>query len=67
VIIPRSTREDLVALLNKFDLRMKGISRGRDISREVLKKKDEEIIRLNERVKSLERQRGINGAALRGR
>lgn len=64
VIIPRSTQEDLVELLNKFDLRMKGISRGRDISREVLKKKDEEIMRLNEKVKNLERQRETDGAVL---
>lgn len=64
VIIPRSTQEDLIELLNKFDLRMKGISRGRDISREVLKKKDEEIMRLNEKVKNLERQREMDGAVL---
>lgn len=67
VIIPRSTQEDLVGLLNKFDLRMKGISRGRDISREVLKKKDEEIMRLNEKVKNLERQREMDGTVLGGR
>lgn len=67
VVIPRSTQEDLVELLNKFDLRMKGISRGRDISREVLKKKDEEIMRLNEKVKDLERQREMDGAVLGGR
>lgn len=67
VIIPRSTQEDLVELLNKFDLRMKGISRGRDISREALKKKDEEIMRLNEKVKNLERQREMDGAVLGGR
>ncbi|BCR91345.1 uncharacterized protein ACHE_70188A [Aspergillus chevalieri] len=66
VIIPHSTQEDLVELLNKFDLRMKGISRGRDISREVLKKKEEEIMRLNERLKNLERQREMDGAALGG-
>lgn len=66
MIIPHSTQEDLVELLNKFDLRMKGISRGRDISREVLKKKEEEIMRLNERLKNLERQREMDGAALGG-
>lgn len=66
VVIPRSTQEDLVSLLNKFDLQMKGVERGRDISRAALKRKDEEIMRLNERVKNLERQREMDGADLEG-
>lgn len=55
-----------MSLLNKFDLQMKGVERGRDISRAALKRKDEEIMRLNERVKNLERQREMDGADLEG-
>lgn len=56
VVIPRSTQEDLVALLDRHELRDKGIVRGRDISREALKKSEEENTRLRERIAYLEDQ-----------
>ncbi|PWY92709.1 hypothetical protein BO70DRAFT_425380 [Aspergillus heteromorphus CBS 117.55] len=58
VVLTKQARDELVDLLNKYELKMKGIVRGRDISRIALKKKDEQIERLNERVKMLE-ERGL--------
>ncbi|PYH93803.1 hypothetical protein BO71DRAFT_450497 [Aspergillus ellipticus CBS 707.79] len=43
-------KDELVDMLNKYELRMKGIIRGRDISRIALKKKDEQIEQLNARI-----------------
>lgn len=56
VVIPHSTQEDLVALLDRHELRDKGIVRGRDISREALKKAEEENARLRDRIAYLEDQ-----------
>ena len=56
VVIPRSTQEDLVALLDRHELRDKGIVRGRDISREALKNAEKENAKLRERITYLEDQ-----------
>ncbi|RMJ27475.1 hypothetical protein PHISP_01672 [Aspergillus sp. HF37] len=66
VIVPRRAQNDLVSLLNTFDLKMKAISRGRDITREALKKRDEQIMRQNERIQSLESQRELDRAMING-
>lgn len=66
VMLPRKAQDDLVSLLNTHDLKAKGISRGRDISRIALKKKDEQIMKLNERVQSLESQRELDRAMING-
>ncbi|PYI19649.1 hypothetical protein BO99DRAFT_402451 [Aspergillus violaceofuscus CBS 115571] len=55
--LPKRAQEELVTLLDKYDLKMKGIIRGRDISRVALKKKDEQIEQLNARLATLEGRR----------
>ncbi|KAF7587311.1 hypothetical protein BBP40_007420 [Aspergillus hancockii] len=60
VVVPRRAQEELTELLNRHDLKTKGISRGRDISRIAIKKKDEQIVQLNERIAALESQRELN-------
>jgi hypothetical protein len=66
VMVSRRAQNDLVSLLNAQDLKMKGIIRGRDITREALKKRDEQIMRLNEKVQSLESQRELDRAMVNG-
>lgn len=60
VVLPRKAQNELVSLLNTHDLKMKGIKRGRDISWVGLKKRDEQITKLNERVQSLESRRELD-------
>ncbi|GAQ04632.1 hypothetical protein ALT_1953 [Aspergillus lentulus] len=66
VVVPKEAQDELLALLNKHDLKTKGIIRGRDISRIALKKKDETIMKLNERIASLESQREMDRAIIDG-
>ncbi|GIK01255.1 hypothetical protein Aspvir_005287 [Aspergillus viridinutans] len=66
VVVPKQAQDELLALLNKHDLKTKGIIRGRDISRIALKKKDETIMKLNERIASLESQREMDRAIIDG-
>ncbi|GAD97245.1 conserved hypothetical protein [Paecilomyces variotii No. 5] len=54
VVMPRKARDALVELLNRHELRSRGITRGREISRLALKKKEDEIKQLNERIQGLE-------------
>ncbi|KAB8258402.1 hypothetical protein BDV32DRAFT_139630 [Aspergillus pseudonomiae] len=54
VVVPRKAQEELTELLNRYDLKTRGIIRGRDISRFAIKKKDEEIMKLNERIVMLD-------------
>ncbi|GLB13521.1 hypothetical protein AtubIFM61612_000933 [Aspergillus tubingensis] len=56
VVMSEKAKGELMDLLQKHDLKMKGIVRGRDISRIALKKKDDQIKALNERVAMLERR-----------
>ncbi|PLN82273.1 hypothetical protein BDW42DRAFT_184888 [Aspergillus taichungensis] len=53
-VVPRKAEEEVMNALNQFELKMKGISRGREISRIALKKKDDQIARLNEKIAALE-------------
>ncbi|RAK78654.1 uncharacterized protein BO72DRAFT_446868 [Aspergillus fijiensis CBS 313.89] len=54
VALPKQAQDELMSLLDKYDLKMMGIIRGRDISRVALKKKDEQIEQLNARLAKLE-------------
>ncbi|KAE8386578.1 hypothetical protein BDV23DRAFT_175371 [Aspergillus alliaceus] len=58
-VVPRKAQDALAELLNRYDLKTKGIIRGRDILRIVIKKKDVQIMELNERVALLESERGL--------
>ncbi|RJE18419.1 hypothetical protein PHISCL_09238 [Aspergillus sclerotialis] len=66
VMLPRKAQNELVSFLNTHDLKTKGIIRGRDISRIALRKKDEQIMRLNNRVQSLESQKELDRAMING-
>ncbi|TPR08678.1 hypothetical protein CAN33_005385 [Aspergillus niger] len=56
VVMPEKAKGELMDLLQKYELKVKGIARGRDISRIALKKKDDQIKALNERISMLERR-----------
>ncbi|KAJ5766604.1 uncharacterized protein N7511_004220 [Penicillium nucicola] len=60
VVLPSHAQKEMVSLLNQHDLRTKGISKGRDMSRMLLKKRDEEILRLKERISHLEAQKELD-------
>ncbi|PYI01121.1 hypothetical protein BO78DRAFT_411711 [Aspergillus sclerotiicarbonarius CBS 121057] len=54
VVMPKQAKDELVDMLKGYELQMTGVIRGRDISRIALKKKDEQIKELNERIARLE-------------
>ncbi|KAL2814958.1 hypothetical protein BJX63DRAFT_420566 [Aspergillus granulosus] len=60
VLVPRAAQEKLKELLARHEMKTKGVIRGRDVSRVALRKKDEQIARLNERIARLEAQRELN-------
>lgn len=60
VVVPTTARDELVALVDQHHLKTQGIIRGRDISRMALKKKDEEIQALRERIERLETEREMD-------
>ncbi|KAL4926996.1 uncharacterized protein BDV17DRAFT_268536 [Aspergillus undulatus] len=60
VDVPLAVGVELRELFNRHEMKMKGIIRGRDISRDALRKKDEEIARLNEKIAMLEAQRELD-------
>ncbi|KAL2000403.1 hypothetical protein VTN02DRAFT_3168 [Thermoascus thermophilus] len=66
VVLPTKAKDELVALLNKHELRAQGIVRGRDITRLALRKKDDTIKELNERIQVLEAQREMDRAVIDG-
>jgi hypothetical protein len=53
--------DGLVTLLDKFDLKIKGMDRGRDIATDAHKGKDDQIRELEDRVESLEKEAVIAG------
>lgn len=54
VVIAHSTQEELSALLKRYEMKMQGAVRGRDVTRMALKKKEEEVELLRGRVAQLE-------------
>ena len=55
--ISSTVEAQLVALLDKHDLRTQGIARGRDISRVAIQSKDKKIAELQARIAALEAER----------
>jgi hypothetical protein len=49
--------QELIDLLNKHDLRMQGIAKGRDITRTALGNKEKRIVQLEARIAGLEAER----------
>lgn len=66
VVLPTKTKNDLVALLDRHDLRTQGIIRGREVSRMALKKKEAQIRELNKRIEGLEAEREMERAVIAG-
>ena len=62
-VVPHKAVEEVVDALNQFELKMKGISRGREISRIALKQKDDQITRLNDQIAALESLREMQTKA----
>lgn len=58
--MPRGTRQSIRQTLNSYALRVSGIERGRDITRVALKKKDEKIAELEQRILQLEQERELD-------
>jgi hypothetical protein len=56
VVLPNQAYDELVELLNRHDLKMRGVNRARDILRVAMKKKDDEILRLKEKNTNLQAQ-----------
>ncbi|KAL4918817.1 hypothetical protein BDW62DRAFT_210213 [Aspergillus aurantiobrunneus] len=66
VNVPVAAGEELRELFNRHEMKMEGVIRGRDISRIALRKKDEQIGKLKERIAGLQAQRDLIGRSLRG-
>ncbi|KAL3455266.1 hypothetical protein BJX64DRAFT_282198 [Aspergillus heterothallicus] len=58
--VSKAAEEELKGLFARHEMKIKGVIRGRDVSRVALRKKDEQIARLNERIAELEAQRELN-------
>lgn len=66
VVIPTEARDELVTLLDQHHLKYQGVLRGRDISRVGLKKRNEEIALLKERIEGLEVEREMDRTTIAG-
>jgi hypothetical protein len=66
VVLPSHAQKEMVSLLNQHDLRTKGISKGRDMARMLLKKRDDEIVKLKERISNLEAQKELDRSLIEG-
>jgi hypothetical protein len=60
-----AVRQGICETLNRFGLRMRGIERGREMARSVLRAKDERIAELQARVAALENERKISRDRIR--
>jgi hypothetical protein len=67
VVLSSKALDELVELLNRHDLKLQGVNRGREITRlavkkkeEELSKKDDEIRYLHERITNLQAQRELD-------
>ncbi|KKK12148.1 hypothetical protein ARAM_003547 [Aspergillus rambellii] len=66
VVVPQKAQDELRGLFHQHGMKVHGIMRGRDVSRVSLRKRDEQIARLNERIASLESQRELNRSVMGG-
>lgn len=66
VVLPNKAQDEVVSLLNRQDLKTQGIIRGRDMTRLALKKKNDEIKKLQDRVSNLESQRELDRSLIEG-
>ncbi|KAJ5372321.1 Zinc finger GRF-type [Penicillium concentricum] len=66
VVLPNKAHDEVVSLLDRQDLKTQGIIRGRDMTRLALKKKDDDIKKLQDRVSNLEAQRELDRSLIEG-
>ncbi|KAJ5520411.1 Zinc finger GRF-type [Penicillium fimorum] len=66
VVLPNKAYDEVVSLLNRQELKTQGIIRGRDMTRLALKKKDDDIKKLQGRVSNLEAQRELDHSLVEG-
>jgi hypothetical protein len=67
VVLPNKARDDLVELLNRHSLKLQGVNKGREVTRQALKKKEDELAkkdgeirRLQEKITSLQAQKEMD-------
>ena len=58
-------RDDITEICNRYALQTKGILKGRDVSRAIVKKKEESIVELQQEIERLKLQRESDGAIIR--
>lgn len=63
--IPYTTKKKIQQILNAHCLQVSGIEKGRDITRQHLKKKDEKIAELERRIQELEQERELDKTVIR--
>ncbi|KAJ5970938.1 Zinc finger GRF-type [Penicillium vulpinum] len=66
VVLPNKAQDEIVSLLNRQDLKTQGIIRGRDMTRLALKKKDDDIKKLQDRISNLEAQEELDRSLIEG-
>ncbi|KAK4692080.1 hypothetical protein P7C71_g5054, partial [Lecanoromycetidae sp. Uapishka_2] len=65
ITLPPEVREVMKTICNKHVLYTKGIMKGRDVSREMVKTKDEKLAELQGEIESLKAERETNRAVIR--
>jgi hypothetical protein len=55
--VPPDAKKELLELANTYDLRIKGIVRGRDVTRSLVSERNATISELQGRIRSLEMER----------
>lgn len=63
--LPTDVRTAVAALCNKHVLYTRGITKGRDVSRAMVKKKEEQIVALQGEIEGLKNERETNRAVIR--
>lgn len=66
VVVSDQVKDELIAHLDRHDLRTQGIIKGREVSRIALKKKDDQIRMLNARIEGLEAEKEMDRALITG-
>ncbi|KAJ5692642.1 Zinc finger GRF-type [Penicillium macrosclerotiorum] len=66
VVLPNSAQDELIELLNRYDLKMHGINRGREILRTACKQKDTTIAQLKEKNMNLQAQNEMDRSIIEG-
>lgn len=66
VPLNQAAKDDLLSLLDRHDLKTQGVTRGREITRVALQKKEEKVKELLARIEALEAERELGKTAIAG-